>query len=834
MKVIVSHEHPDFDALASLALANLLVPDGTVVVQGGLPTSLEGFVNLYRDVVDLHDLAEIDLADVTELIVVDTAEPGRIRPFDQLVGRVPVTLFDHHPSRPGDIPAGKGLSERVGAAATLLTRALEANGRHIPAEIATLALLGIHEDTGNFTYRATRPDDHHAAAYLLGCGANLEVVRRFSRDVHTEAHAAFRDALFAAAEDTWIGGHRLAVASFEYPDYVPGVSSSTNELLDAHNAEAAIVAVRMEDRTLVFARAVGTIDVGAALETSLDGGGHPGAAFARTDVAPHEALQRVLTAVAASADQAPTAKALMSRPVKTVGADSTVTEAQRMLASFGHNGLPVMDAGELVGIVSRRDLERALRHGLGRSEVRGFMTKNVISANEDTPLAELERLVEQHNIGRIPIMRDDHLVGIVTRTDLLAARHRPSADRGPLHRVLDRLPRGVRDLLETAGDEIGDGSLYLVGGTVRDALLGTGMTDLDISVVGVPIESFGQRLQQRLGGSLSCHLDFGTCTLSLPSGVALDIATAREEVYDHPGALPEVTPSTFRKDLARRDFTVNAVAVRLRPSPPELVDPYGGVTDIEARILRIMHPLSFFEDPTRIVRGARLAGRLAFELEADTAERARSALVPEVIDGVSHARLRAELELTLAETRVAPCLGHLEDLGALRTMYGLPYPKDMIEALDDLRAQDEGVPDESYLLALLYPLDERACAERLDDFHWPKRVLSTWQHIHELAGGGVPRDESLEALGPAGRAVLRTLDDHLAARVRSFEEAPARRKLRGQDVLELGLPEGPQIGEILAEVADARAEGRVTTFDEERDLARRLVAERRPIGGSDT
>jgi tRNA nucleotidyltransferase (CCA-adding enzyme) len=359
-----------------------------------------------------------------------------------------------------------------------------------------------------------------------------------------------------------VGGHRIAVASFAYPAYVPGVASATNELLDLQNAEAAVVAVRMEDRTLVFARAVSAVDVGAAIEASLGGGGHPGAAFARTDLDPDEALQRVLAAITASVQRAPTAKALMSRPVKTVNADATVTEAQRLLAGFGHNGLPVMREGELVGIVSRRDLERALKHGLGRSEVSGFMTKRVISATEDTPLAQLESLVQEHNIGRIPIMRDGHLVGIVTRTDLLTARHRPAGDPSPVRRVLDRLPSGVRDLLEAAGEEVGDGSLYLVGGTVRDALLGTGMSDLDVSVVGVPIESFGQRLQQRLGGSLSCHLEFGTCTLALPAGVTLDIATAREEVYEHPGALPDVTPSTFRKDLARRDFTVNAVAVR--------------------------------------------------------------------------------------------------------------------------------------------------------------------------------------------------------------------------------------------------------------------------------
>ena len=833
MKAIVAHEQPDFDALASMALAKLLVPDAVPVVQSGLPPSLERFVNLYRDAIDLRDVDDVDLDDVEELIVVDTAEPDRIRPFDALVGRVPITIFDHHPSRSGDIRADRGVTERVGAAATLLTRALETQGRAIPPEIATLALLGIHEDTGNLTYRATEPADHRAAAHLLACGANLSVVRRFTRDVHTEEHAAFRAAMLDAARETWVGGHRIAVAAFDYPTYVAGVSTLVNELLDQRQAEAAIVASKMEDRTLVFARAVSAVDVGASLEAALGGGGHPGAAFARSDLEPSEALDRVLDALRDRIRAAPTATALMSRPVKTVEVGVTVAEAQRLLASWGHNGLPVMEADRLVGVISRRDLDRALRHGLGRSKVSGFMTREVITAPEHAPLAELEELVERHNIGRIPILREGRLVGIVTRTDLLAARHRPSQGSGPAQNILDRLPSGVRDLLKIAGEEVDDGALYLVGGTVRDALLGTGMTDLDMAVVGVPVEAFGQRLQQRLGGALSCHLDFGTCTLALSSGVAVDVATAREEVYTHPGALPDVHPSTFRKDLARRDFTANAIALRLRPSPPEIVDPYGGMADIDARLLRVLHPLSFVEDPTRIVRGARLAGRLAFRFDEPTAERARAALVPEVLGGVSRTRLRAELELTLGETRVAPCLACLHELDALRAMYGLPFPLRMLERLDALRAEGVPVADEAYLLALLHDLDDEACAARLETFHWPKRLLGTHQRIHDLVDRGAPRDDALEALGAAGRSVLRAVDDDLAAGVRSFEEAPTRRKLRGQDVLELGLPEGPQIGEVLAEVAEARADGRVSSFDEERDLARRLVAERMSTGGSE-
>ena len=144
------------------------------------------------------------------------------------------------------------------------------------------------------------------------------------------------------------------------------------------------------------------------------------------------------------------------------------------------------------------------------------------------------------------------------------------------------------------------------------------MQDLDLVVERGSAEALGRALQDVLGGRLVSHADFGTSTLELESGLLVDIAGAREEFYVHPGALPQVSPGTLRKDLARRDFTVNALALRLVPEPAALIDPYDGVKDLEARVLRALHPLSFVEDPTRILRGARLGGRLGFSFHTET------------------------------------------------------------------------------------------------------------------------------------------------------------------------------------------------------------------------
>ncbi|MFA7460829.1 MAG: CBS domain-containing protein, partial [Trueperaceae bacterium] len=706
MRLIVTHEQPDFDALASLALAKLLFPGSIATTQGTLSRQIQAFLRLYRDELDLLPHDAIDLNAVSELVVVDTADPTRIKPFDQLLGKVTVTVYDHHPTPANAIVAARGIVQQVGATTTLLARELHATAVPIPAPVATLALLAIHEDSGNLTFDLTTPDDYRAAAHLLASGANLGVVRRFAHEQLTPEQLTFREALLQHASSGEVAGRPVVTAAFTHPQYVPAVSGLVNDLIDLYAVDAAVVAVAMDGVTLVFARSNERFDCAAALASAIGGGGHAGAAFGKSSEPPDATLASVLEALAQHAAPTVRARDLMSSPVKSLPQSATVSDAVEKLLLFGHNGMPVLDpSGAVVGVVSRRDLDRALRHGMGTSRVTGFMSRGVVSASPEATLSQLETMVLDNNIGRIPIVEDGALIGIVTRTDIIGARHqRPQDDRAG--RLLERLPPSAREALERARQLAGDSALYLVGGTVRDLLLGAGVKDIDLVVVG-DAARFGTMLQAALGGTLSAHVEFGTATLALPSGLELDVAAAREETYAWPGALPDVVPSSIQKDMARRDFTVNAMALRLNPQPAELLDPYQGEADLNARQLRVLHPLSFVEDPTRVLRGARLAGRLGFGFETDTAERARAVLAPERLGTarpvkVSHSRSRAELELIFDEPRVAPVLTVLTDLGALQAIFGLQASGGPLEALPltqalDALRQENQLPSESYL-----------------------------------------------------------------------------------------------------------------------------------------
>ena len=833
MKIIVGHLSPDFDALASVALARLAHPGAVAVVAGGLGDEVEAVARLYEDRLGLRRAADIDLAAVEELVIVDTSAPARVAPFDALLGQVPVTLYDHHPRPENAIEAAHGVQREVGATASLLTLLLESQQTVIPPELASLALLGIHDDTGGLSYDLTRAEDHAAAAHLLRSGASLAFVRRYLRGAHGDGQREIFEELSQNAEEVTVMGRRVVLARLRRDDYVADLAPLCSELLETHSeghsADAAFVLARLGGTTHVIARASDGFDVGAALKEAFGGGGHRGAASAKTEVSLEEAEEKLLAALARHGRAPVTAREIMSRPVTTVAETATLREARAVLERRGYHGAPVVTAaGDVVGLVDRRTLDKAAQHELSDVQVKGLMRRKLVTAAPTASLSELEALVQKSNVGRILILEAGeanltNLVGIVSRSDLLSARHRDT-DAAPddAAALLERLPHAARDALQAAQDALAPGAaLYLVGGTVRDAVLGVAMQDLDLSVEGGSAETLGAGLQRRLGGELSCHFDFGTCTLKLPSGLVLDLAGARRETYAHPGALPTVTPGGVAHDLARRDFTLNALAVRLG-TPPRLIDPYGGLRDLEQKELRTLHPLSFVEDPTRILRGARLAGRLGLRFEDDTRAQVPAALAPAILGRVSADRLRAELELTLNENAVTPALTVLDTVGALSAMFGLNLDTSTTERLDTLR-RAEDVPDESYLFALLLGVPEEAVAAQLERFHWPRRYLGVLERLRAVKLRDDVTREQLTASGAAEKVLIKAFSQSLEARVLEHEATAGERKLRGQDVLDLGLPPGPEVGAILKQVAQARHRREVGTFDEELALARRLV-----------
>jgi len=809
--VIVGHENLDFDALGSMVLARYLHPGARLVRLGGLEGRVREVARLFADHLALLDEDEVDPDEVERVIVCDTARPERIGPFKALVGKVPFVVYDHHPRAPGDLPASGGAVRPFGATVTVIAEILRARGIAPHPGDATLAYAGLWEDTGGFTYPGTTATDLEVGAWLLEHGAGLTAVRDWVRSHPDPVARAMLADLMQHLQVVERGGLRVALTWGEHEGYVPALAPLAHTLIDLYEVDAVFMALRLDGQTLIIARSKGRLDVGRLLAERFEGGGHARAAFARASDAPEEVLSEVERALVRYLAPEPRLGEVMTRSVETVPGELSAEEALVRMRQRGYGGLPVTDAeGRVIGVVRRRDLERAVRYGMGSGAVRGFATVPR-TLPEDAPLSEARRALKE-GAGRVLVLDGEgRAKGIFTRTDLY--RMPPPEREAWVARLREGLPAGVREVLGSLAEAFPEGSVYLVGGAVRDALLGESSPDVDLVLEGLDPGEVARFLTRRFGGSYGVHYSFGTAHARLGTGVEVDLATAREEEYPSPGALPQVRPSTLNRDLARRDFTVNAMAYRVAPRPEALIDPFGGLEDLQARMLRPLHPLSFVEDPSRVLRGLRLAARLGFRFHPE-AERQIEELRKRPPGRPAASRLRRELMLALGEPSPLRVLRLADRYGMLEALFGFVPTEEVWAALERLEAlkPERSVPPEAYLYLLLLAAPEpRRLVRR---FGWPQRYLN---HL-ALLEHPPDRPEVLREAGDALAVAFAALHPERA----EWVWRPTRR-LRGRDLLELGMEPGPLVGRILREVEAARARGEVSCYEEELTLARKLM-----------
>lgn len=858
MEIVLTHISSDFDGLGASVAAAKLHPGARAVLQSQLDASVAAYAALHKEALGLIDAELVDLAAVRRVILVDTRSPERLGRFAPLAERPDVAweVYDHHPPRPGDLPAES--TPRAGSATAMLVAELERRKLPLTPIEATTMALGVYADTGNLTYPGTTPADARAIAYLLEQGADLAVVAEFAQAALTPAQKDLLDELLAAAPDCTQGMRTLVVGAARDAD-LPGLAAVAERLAELLNLDVLLMAVRLEgDRLQIVARSARPeIDLLPVL-APFGGHGHAQAASAHArGVSLESALATLRERLRTALPAEPTAEDLMSAPVRTITSDTRADEAHARMVQTGHTGLVVTEEGRVVGLVSRRDLDRALHHGLAHVPVKGFMTRELVTVAPDAPLSTIEAQLVAHEIGRLPVMRGDALVGIVTRTDVLRVlyAHREAsrkAVRRELAEAAGKLralwPAEWRTLVETAGEVAGDRPLYLVGGAVRDLLLDRRNLDVDL-VLDAPAIPFARELAERFpGADLTTHERFGTAQLLLPDGRKLDVATARTEYYTHPGALPTVEFSTIKHDLARRDFSVNAMALRLNPTHfGEVLDFFGASDDLAARALRVLHNLSFVEDPTRLLRAVRFEQQLGFRLAPESERYALAAMHTGRFDGLGGERNKVEWRRLLSARDPLPAIHRLAALEALRLLdpaialdpacWRLLRRARRVFALLGARTDPwrwltyltillRGVPVErvqTLLQRLQLGLDDQrvvldglAAAGRLATApDWATRSPAERYHLFEDYDGPARLFAALVDT-PRGRRAF--FADWQALR-------PMCLSVSGDALKALGLPPGPRYGQILRAVLDARLNGEVASPEEERRLLERLARE---------
>ncbi len=879
MDLITTHANADFDALSSLVAASKLYPKARLLLPGSQEKSVRKFLALIKDEIKIETDKTCPFDDVTRLIIVDNRHKSRIGIAANLLNKkgLKVHIYDHHPRTRFDIKGSKDVQKEVGATVTLLLEILDKKGKldMTPLE-ATLMLLGIYEETGSLSYSITTKLDVDIVSKLLELGASLNAVSSYlNRELDGNELTALIK-LLEATEVVEINGIMVAFAQLDTRHLDGEMGTVVHKFQDVENFPVLFALFKTADRIKIMARSrIELIDVNKLLSV-VGGAGHSSAASARVVGRDFQEVKKLLIKLLHKVIQPQIfAKDIMSFPVRTVSQEEKVRDVFNKLEDFGYNAAPVLNEhGEIVGIVTMDDLKKARKCNMAHSRLKGYMEVIFSTVSPEAPLYQLKNIMTDKGKGCIPVLKDNKLVGIITRTDVLKKVHHTlfedAENEGPKitnlsARMKDVMPPKLMAMVRKIGKEADANEMnaFLVGGFVRDILLKKKNYDLDVVVEGNAIQ-FGKILADKLGASLVVHRKFGTSTVVMnwpgwlgeslhpDNKLKIDIATARKEKYEHPAALPTVEFSSLRDDLYRRDFTINAMAVSISKSSFGIfIDFFGGMKDLKKKVVRILHDNSFIDDPTRIFRAVRFEQRLGFAIGKHTDYLIQHAVKKEMFRWTENQRIREELKLILQEKDPEKAIFRMRELHELRFIHPeLKLKRNIRKTFDDLKKTVKWYGSNAlkirkldiwlmYFMIMLDNLSLSQVNEVLDKFVFTRGERIRISAYSKSAGTALkelsrkrkllPSEifQILEPFSHEGTLCLCARTGSITARqrIRKFFSTynGTKLKIKGEDIGRLGIKPGPKYREIFKKILCEKLDGKLPTKKDEMCFLKNII-----------
>ncbi|MBW2175397.1 MAG: CBS domain-containing protein [Deltaproteobacteria bacterium] len=877
LTVITTHINADFDALASMLAAQKLYPDSLVVFPGSQEKNLRNFfIQSMVYLLNIANVKDIDFKQISRLVLVDTRQPNRIGKFSTILDKpgLEVHIYDHHPSMTGDIDGTYMALEPLGATVTLLVNILCEKGIEISSDEATIMCLGIYEDTGSFTFPSTTEKDFRAAAFLLSKGANLNMISNLiAREISPEQIGILNDIIQASTTHN-INGIDVVVAAVSTNRYVPDFAFLVHKMVKMEDLDAIFAIALMENKVYVVARSrIPEVDVGTII-TSLGGGGHAYAAAATIkDMTLAQTEQRLLDILYSKIQSRRLARHLMTSPPISIREDVSCQKAGDLLTRYNINALLVTDSknDELAGFISRQVIEKALYHKLNHVPVHEYMTTEMVSVDPEADILEVQDKIIEHKQRILPVLDNQAIIGVVTRTDLLnilvrRKNHQHKGQNEPLEKhehartrnisnfMKERLAPSLLNLLQEIGRTASDlgSDAYVVGGFVRDLFLYRSNEDIDIVIEGDGI-AFAKKFAAQKGARVHAYAKFGTAVIIFSDGFKIDVASARLEYYKFPAALPIVETSSIKLDLFRRDFTVNTLAIQLNPQNFSiLIDFFSAQKDIKEKVLRVLHNLSFVEDPTRVFRALRFEQRFGFTIGKLTAGLIENAVKMDFFKRLSGRRVFTELRLILEEDNPAPAIIRLQDYNLLRVIHpSIIIDNNLISMLNSARKviawHDLLFLEESYIkwsiyfMALIRNCDRKTSQDicrRLELAPRYRKIFTRERFQAERTLYWLEKNSRLdnstlyEKL--SGLRIEMILYLMVCTRLKRIKRAisyyvtnlrDVSISVTGKDLMEMGLEPGPVYKKIMAAVLQARLNGGLETRSDELRFVEKYLVE---------
>ncbi|MCF8131182.1 MAG: CBS domain-containing protein [Deltaproteobacteria bacterium] len=844
--------------------ASKLYPKASLAFPGSQEKNLRNFfLNSTFYLLNITKVKKIDIDAIKRLILVDTRQKGRIGDFARLADHkdVEIHIYDHHPAAADDIPGQLEIIRKIGSNTALMVDIIRKKRIPVSPEEATVMCLGIHEDTGSFTFSSTTSEDYDAAAWLAAQGADHNVISdMLTRELTTESLWLLND-LIQSATTRIINGTEIVITKIITDEFVPDFAVLVHRFMEMESLRVVFALAQMENRIFLVARSrVDTVDAGE-IASAFGGGGHPEAASATVKDQTLIQVERTLDALLNSRiRRRKNARDMMSSPVIAIHPDDSVAKAADYMTRYNINVLMVMDEKGLSGYVTRQIVEKAAYLGLGDRKVCDYMNIEFATVHPDAPLTQIQDLIIRGRLRILPVVENRQVKGVITRTDLLNilvgnplvpdALHDGKRGGSVLRKrnlsgmLKERLPEKVVRLLKEMGDvadELGYG-IYLVGGLVRDIFLKFDNLDVDIVIEGNGIK-FAREFAKSHTARVRSHQKFGTAVLVFSDGFKVDVATARIEYYKSPGAPPIVETSSLKLDLYRRDFTMNTLALSLsKRSFGTLIDYFGAQKDIKDKALRVLHNLSFVEDPTRMLRAIRFEQRFGFTIGKLTLALMKNAAKMDWADSLASRRILGELKLILKEADPISSLLRLKEFDLLK--FASPA-LDFTDAIKSLLEEVNEVIAWYHLLFLEEPITEW----KVFWYGLTSGIeTATFERLSDEIGAGI--------ISPRGQAEQQLMDDlfrfdgtdyelfailrlhetemllYLMAKAKNermkklishfFTQLKGKKiRLNGDDLLKMGFKSGPIFKEIFERLLEARMNQVTQKKEDERALVKK-------------
>ena len=878
LTVITTHANADFDAVASMLAAHKLYPGSVVAFPGFNEKSAKNFfVNSMAYLFNMIDIKKIDKENVKKLIIVDTKQASRIGNLAALIGRpgVEIHIFDHHPASENDIKADFEVNSTTGANVTLLTEIIQKNSIDISPEEATIMCLGLYEDTGSFTFSSTTQRDFSAAAFLLSKGADLPTISNLITKEMDPRQINLLNNMINLAAYHRINGLDIIITSVSCDEYIHDLAFLVQKMMKIENVNAIFGIALMKNKIYIAARSRSPeIDAGAVL-TKLGGGGHSFAAaatikdqtLAQTENRLVEILQKQIKSINHAID-------IMSSPAITADYTITCREARELLSRYNINAILVVNKkgkkNNLIGFITRQVIEKALYHSLGDIPIKEYMSSEFAIVGPHAEIVEIQEKIIENKQRVLPVVENDQIIGVITRTNLLNILVHEAQDKKdyllneqqgfsrPRTKKItgfmkERLSKRMLEILHHIGKiaEQSGYSSYVVGGFVRDLFLYRHNEDLDIVIEGDGIE-FAKKFAKLYGARINAYSKFGTAIIIFPDGFKIDVASARMEYYQAPAALPTVEMSSIKLDLFRRDFTINTLAITLNPSSfGHLIDFFGAQRDIKEKAIRILHNLSFVEDPTRVFRAIRFEQRFGFTIGKLTSGLIENAVKMNFFKRLSGRRVFSEFCHILKEDNPTPALIRLNEYDLLKVVdpsiilnekliFHFNSARKVIAWYDLLFTEESYMKWAVYFLVLLRHTNEaeseKICkrlemAPKLEKIFIKERMSaeSCLNRLHRnLPTKNSELYKSLKDLRMELILYIMSITTNktLIKAISSYVTDLKNIKLSvsGRDIQACGLSPSPVYGKILSKVLDAKLNGNIKTHEDELQFLKKYVA----------